>query len=314
MSSFIAAGTAYATHGINTIPFYLFYSIFGMHRMFDLIWAAGDMKARGFLIGGIAGRTTLSGEGLQHADGHSHLFATAMPHLKAYDPAFGYEMAVIVRDGLHRMYELQEDIFYYITMMNEFYYMPPMPEGVEEGILKGMYKYKPATLENRQAKVTLLGSGTILNEVVKAQEILASQYQVAADVWSVTSFKELYTDAIETDRWNRLHPQESPRQAYVQDCLQGGNGVVVAASDYMKALPGMISPWVPGRLIALGTDGFGRSDSRPALRNYYEVDAKFVALGALQGLAQEGKIDQGRVQKAIEELGIDPDKPGPLDV
>lgn len=312
MSSFIAAGTAYATHGISMIPLYFFYSIFGMQRMFDLIWAAGDVKARGFLFGGIAGRTTLSGEGLQHADGHSHLFATAVPNLKAYDPAFGYELAVIVREGLRRMYELQEDVFYYITIMNEFYLMPPMPDGVKEGILKGMYRYKAGAQEDAKAKVNLLGSGAILNEVVKAQETLQTKYGVAADVWSVTSYKELYADAIETERWNRLHPQAEPRKAYVQDCFQGQDGVFVAASDYVKMLPYTISRWMPGRLISLGTDGFGRSDSRSALRDYFEVDWRFITLAALQGLAEEGKIDRAQVQKAIEDLDINPEKASPL--
>jgi len=312
MASFIAAGTAYATHAINMIPFYFFYSIFGMHRMFDLIWAAGDIKAKGFLFGGIAGRTTLSGEGLQHCDGHSHLFATAAPNLKAYDPAFGYELAVIVRDGLRRMYELQEDIYYYITLMNEFYLMPPMPEGVKEGILKGMYRYKAAASENAKARVNLLGSGTILNEAIKAQETLQTKYGVAADVWSVTSYKELYADAIETERWNRLHPQAEPRRPYVQDCFQGQDGVFVAASDYVKAIPCMISRWVPGRLISLGTDGFGRSDSRSALRDYFEVDWRFITLAALQGLAEQEKFDRAQVQKAIEDLEIDPEKVSPL--
>jgi len=314
MSSFLAAGTAYATHSINTVPFYFFYSIFGMQRMFDLIWAAGDVKARGFLVGGIAGRTTLAGEGLQHSDGHSHLFALAAPHLKAYDPAFGYELAVIVRDGLHRMYEKQEDICYYVTMMNEFYPMPPMPEGVRDGILRGMYKYKPASAKKTPLKVNLLGSGTILNEAVKAQEILESQYGVAADVWSVTSYKELYTDAIETERWNRLHPQEEQKRCYVQECFEGQDGVFVAASDYVKVLPSMIAKWVPGRLIPLGTDGFGRSDTRAALRNYFEVDWRFITLAALSGLADEGKIKRDKVQKAIKDLDVDPDKMSPLDV
>ncbi len=311
MSSFIAAGTAYATHGINMIPLYFFYSIFGMQRMFDLIWAAGDVKARGFLFGGIAGRTTLSGEGLQHCDGHSHLFASVVPNLKAYDPAFGYELAVIVREGIRRMYELQEDVFYYITMMNEFYLMPPMPDGVKEGILKGMYRYKAGAGENAKAKVNLLGSGTILNEVVKAQETLRTKYGVSADVWSVTSYKELYADAVETERWNRLHPQAEPRKAYVQDCFQGQDGVFVAASDYVKMLPYTISRWMPGRLISLGTDGFGRSDSRSALRDYFEVDWRFLTLAALQGLAEEGKTDRAQVQKAIEDMDIDPEKVSP---
>jgi len=314
MSSFIAAGTAYATHALNMIPFYFFYSIFGLHRTFDLIWSAGDVKARGFLVGGIAGRTTLAGEGLQHCDGHSHLLALAVPHLKAYDPAFGYELAVIVRDGIHRMYERQEDVYYYITMMNEFYPMPAMPEGVKEGIIRGMYRYKPATSKKTQLKVNLLGSGTILNEVVKAQELLASKYGVAADVWSVTSYKELYTDAMETERWNRLHPQEEPKRCYLQECFAGRDGVFVAASDYVKALPSMIAPWVPGRLIPLGTDGYGRSDTRAALREYFEVDARFIALAALSGLADEGRIKRDKLNRAIKEMELNPDKLSPLAV
>ena len=314
MSSFIAAGTAYATHALNMIPFYFFYSIFGMHRTFDLIWSAGDIKARGFLVGGIAGRTTLAGEGLQHCDGHSHLFALAAPHLKAYDPAYGYELAVIVRDGIHRMYERQEDVYYYITMMNEFYPMPAMPEGVKEGIIKGMYRYKPATSKKTQLRVNLLGSGTILNEVIKAQELLESRYGVAADVWSVTSYKELYTDAMETERWNRLHPQEEQKRSYLQECFQGHSGVFVAASDYVKVLPSMIAPWVPGRLIPLGTDGYGRSDTRAALREYFEVDARFIALAALSGLADQGKIKRDKVNRAIKEMDLHPDKLSPLAV
>jgi pyruvate dehydrogenase E1 component len=312
MASFIAAGTAYATHSINAVPFYFFYSIFGMHRMFDLIWSAGDIKARGFLVGGIAGRTTLAGEGLQHCDGHSHLFALAAPHLKAYDPAFGYELAVIVRDGIHRMYQKREDVFYYITMMNEFYPMPAMPEGVQEGILRGMYRYRAARGKKAQMKVNLLGSGAILNEAIKAQEILESQHGVAADVWSVTSYKELYTDAIETERWNRLHPDQEAKRPYVQECFGGRNGVFVAASDYVKALPALIARWIPGHLISLGTDGFGRSDTRAALREYFEVDRRFIVLAALTGLAEEGKIKRDRVQKAIKEMDLDPDKASPL--
>ena len=314
MCSFIAAGSAYATHSLNTIPFYFFYSIFGMHRMFDLIWAAGDIKAKGFLVGGIAGATTLAGEGLQHCDGHSHLLAVSVPHLKAYDPAFGYELAVIVRDGIDRMYNKREDIFYYITMMNEFYPMPPMPEGVKDGILRGMYRYRGGTAKKSQPKVNLLGSGTILNEAIKAREMLESKYAVAADVWSVTSYKELYTDAMETDRWNRLHPEQEQKRPYIRECLQGQDGVVVAASDYVKALPCMIARWVPGHLIPLGTDGFGRSDTRPALRDYFEVDARFITLAALSGLADQGRIKRDKVRKAIRDMDIDPDRISPLSV
>jgi pyruvate dehydrogenase E1 component len=312
MASFIAAGTAYATHDINIIPFYLFYSMFGCQRMYDLIWAAGDAMARGFLIGGISGKTTLAGEGLQHQDGHSHLFAYATPHLKAYDPAFAYDLAVIIREGIHRMYEKQENIFYYITIMNEFYTMPPMPEGAKEGILKGMYRYLICDNEHSAIHATLLGSGAILNEAIKAQQILQSKYNVTAEVWNVTSYKELYTDAVETDRWNMLHPEQTFRKCYIQQCFENKDTIFVAASDYLKALPCSIAEWLPGKLVALGTDGFGRSDTRGALRNYFEVDARFIALAALQALAQEGKIDAAVTQKAITDLDIDPDKVSPL--
>jgi pyruvate dehydrogenase E1 component len=314
MSSFIAAGTAYATHGISTIPFYLFYSIFGYQRMFDLIWAAGDAQARGFLIGGISGRTTLSGEGLQHQDGHSHHFAYAAPNLKAYDPAFAYEMAVIVRDGLYRMYEKQENLIYYITMMNELYPMPPMPEGVEDGILKGLYKCRASEIEHPKARVQLLGSGAILNEAIKAAEILETRYEVAADVWSVTSYKELYTDGLETDRWNMLHPGDKARKCYTQQCFSGVEGVFVAASDYLKGLPCSIAKWLPDRLVALGTDGYGRSDTREALRDYFEVDARHIALAALQALAAEAGLEKKVAEKAIMDLDIDPDKVDPVTV
>ena len=314
MSSFIAAGTAYAAYGINTIPFYLFYSIFGAHRMYDLIWAAGDAMARGFLIGGISGRTTLAGEGLQHQDGHSHHFAFAVPNLKAYDPAFAYELAVIVHDGLHRMYEKQENIFYYITMMNEFYKMPPMPQGCREGILKGLYKFKASDKKDARAKVNLLGSGAILNEAIKAQTILESKYNVSADVWSVTSYKELYTDAAEADRWNMLHPTEEPAIPYIQKCFKSAGNIFVAASDYLKTLPCSIAKWIPGKLIVLGTDGYGRSDTRADLRDYFEVDARFITLAALQALAADGIIEPDTVKKAIEELEIDPEKVAPTSV
>ena len=314
MASFIAAGTAYSTHGISTIPFFLFYSIFGFQRMFDLIWAACDARARGFLIGGIAGRTTLAGEGLQHQDGHSHHFALAVPSLKAYDPAFAYELAVIVRDGLHRMYDRGEDLIYYITMMNEFYPMPPMPGGVEEGILKGLYRFRECPVKQPKARANLLGSGAILNEAVKAAEILQSRYDVAADVWSVTSYKELYTDALETDRWNMLHPTDEPRQCYLRRCFAGDTGIFVAASDYLRALPCSVAKWLPGPLTALGTDGYGRSDSRDALRNYFEVDARHIALAALRLLAVENRIDRAVVGKAVDDLDIDPDKVDPMTI
>jgi len=314
MSSFIAAGTAYATHGVNTIPFFLFYSIFGYQRMFDLIWAAGDVQARGFLMGGISGRTTLAGEGLQHQDGHSHHFAYAVPNLKAYDPAFAYELAVIVRDGLHRMYEKQENWIYYITMMNELYPMPPMPEGVEDGILKGIYKYKAPVIEHPKARAHLLGSGTILNETIKAAEILESRYSVAADVWSVTSYKELYTDGLKTDRWNMLHPGDEPKKCYLQRCFSEDEGVFVAASDYLKSLPCSIAKWLPGRLVALGTDGYGRSDTREALRDYFEVDARHIAMATLQALVAEGSLEPKVTEKAVTDLDIDPEKVSPVTV
>lgn len=313
MASFIAAGTAYAAHRLNAIPFYFFYSIFGAQRMIDLIWAAGDIMAKGFLVGGISGRTTLAGEGLQHQDGHSHHFYFAVPNLKAYDPAFAYELAVIVRDGLNRMYKKQENIFYYITMMNEFYQMPPMPDGVEEGILRGMYRFKPAEKTDASARAILLGSGAILNEVIKAQEMLESKYGVAAEVWSVTSYKELYEDATRTSRWNMLHPGEYKR-SYIERCFENTDSVFVAATDYLKTLPCTISQWLPGRLIPLGTDGFGRSDGRRELREYFEVDARFITLAALHGLSLEGKIDPQVVQNAILELDIDPEKINPMTV
>ena len=279
--------------------------------MSDFIWAAGDAMAKGFLIGGISGRTTLAGEGLQHQDGHSHHTFFSVPNLKCYDPAFAYELAVIVRDGLYRMYEKQENIFYYITMMNEFYEMPPMPEDAADGILKGMYKYKPASLESSKAKVNLLGSGTILNESAKAQQILESQYKIATDLWSVTSYKELYMDGISTDRWNMLHPQEQ-NQCYVQQCFENEDAVFVAATDYLKTLACTIAKWLPGKLISLGTDGFGRSDSRNALRDYFEVDSRFIVLAALHALASEGKIERDVCTKAIEDMQIDPEKINPV--
>ena len=314
MSSFIAAGTAYATNSINMIPFYLFYSMFGCQRMFDLIWAAGDMMAKGFLIGGISGRTTLAGEGLQHQDGQSHHLYYSVPNLKAYDPAFAYELAVIIRDGLRRMYENNEKIFYYITMMNEFYDMPPMPEGAEEQILKGMYKYKKSSLNKKKVQVNLFGSGAILNEVIKAQNLLESEYNVSADVWSVTSYKELYMDGLEIERWNMLHPTDEQKLCYIQKCFENEGSVFVAATDYLKTLPCSIAKWLPGRLIPLGTDGYGRSDSRAALRDYFEIDSRFITLAALKALADEGKISSDVPKQAIVDMRIDPEKINPASV
>ena len=312
MSSFIAAGSAYATHGINTIPFFIFYSMFGFQRVNDLIWAAADTRCRGFMLGGTAGRTTLAGEGLQHQDGNSHVLALPIPTLQAYDPAFAYEIAVIIEDGIDRMYRKGESIFYYITVMNEPYAMPPMPGGSREGILKGMYRYKPAADSKSKLRAQLFGSGSILREVLKAQEILAEKYHVAADVWSVTSYKALYSDGIETERWNLLHPSDKPRVPYVTQCLADAPGVLVAATDYLKALPNLVSSWMPRRLASLGTDGFGRSESRESLRNFFEVDARFITLATLHELLREGKVQASLVQKAIKDLEIDVSKPDPF--
>jgi len=312
MSSFIAAGTSYSTHGVNTIPFFVYYSMFGFQRIGDLIWAASDMRARGFLMGGTSGRTTLAGEGLQHQDGHSHLIAYPFPTVKAYDPAFAYELAVIIQEGIKRMYVDQESLFYYITIMNELYPQPPMPRGVKEGIIKGIYKFKSAGSKKTKFTANLFGSGAILNKVIEAQQILQEKYQVTADIWSVTSYKELHYDAILADRWNMLHPDKKARSPYVSQALAGTSGVFVAASDYVKALPESISKWIPGRLISLGTDGFGRSDGRRHLRDFFEVDARYITLATLYGLHLEGKFKAADVKKAIKDLDIDPEKANPL--
>jgi pyruvate dehydrogenase E1 component len=312
VASFIAAGSAYATHGINTIPFFIYYSMFGFQRIADFIWAAADMRTRGFLLGGTAGRTTLAGEGLQHQDGNSHVLALPVPNLRAYDPAYAYEIAVILQDGIRRMYKEGENIFYYITVMNEPYAMPAMPAGAKEGILKGMYKFRAAAERKGKLRAQLFGSGAILNEVLHAQEILEQKFGVAADVWSVTSYKNLYTDGIEVERWNRLHPDETPRVPYVTQCLEGEQGVLVAASDYLKVLPSMISKWAPRRLATLGTDGFGRSETRECLRDFFEVDSRFIVVATLHELAQDGLVGEATVQNAIKELHISPDKPNPV--
>jgi pyruvate dehydrogenase E1 component len=312
MSSFIAAGTAYSTHGIPMIPFFIFYSMFGFQRIGDLIWAAGDMRCRGFLLGATAGRTTLAGEGLQHQDGNSHILASTLPNLVAYDPAFAYELAVILKDGIRRMCQDQESIFYYITVGNEPYTMPPMPEGCEDGILKGMYKFREAPNKKAKLKAQLFGSGAIMNEALKAQQILADDFDVAADVWSVTSYKELRRDALECDRWNMLNPGSKKKTPYITQCLEGQPGIVVAASDYLKALPDAMERWIPQRFVTLGTDGFGRSESRRALRDFFEVDARYIALATLHGLALEGKVKTETLEKAIKQLEIDPGKRSPL--
>ena len=309
-SSFIAAGTAHATHGINTIPFYIFYSMFGFQRVGDLIWAAGDMRAKGFFLGGTAGRTTLNGEGLQHQDGHSHVAALSIPNLKAYDPAYAYELAVIIRDGLERMYDKQEDLFYYLTVMNENYPMPAMPEGAREGILRGIYRLSRAPAAKGRPRAHLLGSGTILNEARAAQELLRG-YGVAADVWSVTSYKELYNDINAVERWNALHPG-ARRQSYLQQVFAGEQGVCVAASDYLKVLPRALASHLPGPLVALGTDGFGRSETRAALRDYFQVDARHITATALGALAEAGEVAPATAQRALADLEVDSEAPDTL--
>jgi pyruvate dehydrogenase E1 component len=293
------------------IPFYIFYSMFGFQRTGDFAWAFGDARGRGFLMGATAGRTTLTGEGLQHDDGHSHILASVLPNIRAYDPAFAYELALIVRDGIRRMYgEAQEDVFYYITLYNENWAMPAMPEGVEEGVLRGLYRFRAA--EGGSRRVQLLASGSILHQALKAQPMLAERYDVAADIWSVPSFQLLRNDALEVERWNRLHPDAEARVPYVVQQLGSTEGPIVAATDYLKALPHMVAPWVDRPFTALGTDGFGRSDTREALRVHFEVSPEQIAYAALHGLCLTGSAGREELQKAISELGIDPDRPDPL--
>ncbi len=315
VSSFIAAGTAYATHGINTIPFFIFYSMFGMQRIGDLVWAAGDMRARGFLVGGTAGRTSLPGEGLQHQDGQSHVLALPVPNLITYDPAFAFEMAVIFREGIKRMYEDKESIFYYMTVGNENYPMPPMPEGkgVKEGILKGMYRFKPsADTKKAKLKAHLLGSGAIMNECLKAQELLLEEFGVSADVWSVTSYGELRRDGLECERFGLLNPTKKKPKPFVTECFEGEEGVIVAAHDYLKVMPDSIRQWAPLTMMSLGTDGFGRSETREKLRDFFEVDARYIALATLYALAEDGKLKTAEVDKARKKLEIDPSKLNPM--
>jgi pyruvate dehydrogenase E1 component len=312
MSSFIAAGTAYSAHGVNTIPFFIYYSMFGFQRIGDLVWAAADTRTKGFLLGGTAGRTTLNGEGLQHQDGHSHVLASTVPSIMAYDPAYSYEIAVIIQDGIRRMYQEQEDIFYYLTLGNEPYHMPDMPPGSEEGILKGVYKLSEGPQMKGALKVQLFGSGSILNEVLRAQKLLADRFNISGDVWSVTSYKELRRDAQACERWNMLHPTQDQKKPFIVEALEKTEGPVIAASDYMKILPDMIRPWVPEELFTLGTDGFGRSDTRPELRRHFEVDAECIAIGVLHTLAKQGKVKREAVQNAIDSLGVDPEKADPV--
>jgi pyruvate dehydrogenase E1 component len=301
MASFTAAGTAYATYKVPTIPFYMYYSMFGFQRIGDMVWAFADSRGKGFLMGGTAGRTTMLGEGLQHQDGHSVVLASTVPTCITYDPAFVYELAVVIQDGIRRMYEKGEDCFYYIMMYNEDYTMPAMPEGSAEGILRGMYKLKPA---KNEATVQLFGSGPILNEVLRAQEILATKYDVHADVWSVTSYTELRRDALAVERWNRLHPAEKEKVPYLLTALGDAKGPIIATSDYMKSVPDLLSPWLPSRLTTLGTDGFGRSDNREHLRRHFEVNAESIVGATLSKLAREGKFKAKAAQKAMEELGL----------
>jgi len=313
MSSWIAAATSYSNSNTPVIPFYIYYSMFGLQRVGDLVWAAGDMRARGFLLGGTAGRTTLNGEGLQHEDGHSHVLAATIPNCVSYDPTFSYEVAVIVHDGLRRMYEKQEDIFFYITLMNENYEHPAMPEGAEAGILKGMYLFREGPPTDEKAlRVQLLGSGTILREVIAAADLLAADFGVAADIWSVPSFTELRREGLDAERWNLLHPTEKPRMSYVEACLADRRGPVVAATDYMKAFADQIRPFVPGRYRVLGTDGFGRSDYRKKLRSFFEVDRHFVTVAALKSLSDQGAVPASIVAEALGRYGIHPEKPNPI--
>jgi len=294
---------------VPMIPFFTYYSMFGFQRVGDLIWAFADSRGKGFLMGGTAGRTTLSGEGLQHQDGHSLVLASAIPTCHSYDPAYAYEIAVIVQDGIRRMYQQMEDRFYYLTICNENYAQPPMPDGANEGILRGIYRFKPA---DGTAQVHLFGSGPILNEALRAQKILAETYKVPADVWSVTSYNELRRDALEVERWNRLHPAKPERKPYLTEALNGAEGPIVASTDYMKVVADQIAPWLPGRLVSLGTDGFGRSENRAYLRKHFENGAEAIAAAALARLARDGKFDKARAQSAIVELGLNPESPDPV--
>jgi pyruvate dehydrogenase E1 component len=308
--SWIAAATSYTNHGVPMVPFYIYYSMFGFQRVGDFIWAAGDMRARGFLLGATAGRTTLAGEGLQHQDGHSQLVATTVPNCRAYDPAYAYELAVIIQDGLQRMYERDEGVFYYISVMNENYAQPALPPGTETGIVRGGYRLRSGG--KGKVRSTLLGSGTILREVIAAAELLESRFKIPVDVYSITSFSELRREALDCERWNLLHPGDKPRVPYVQELLATQSAPVVAATDYMRMVPDQIRQWVPGAYATLGTDGFGRSDARAPLRRHFEVDRHFIALAALKSLADENLVDRGTVIKAVQELGIDPSKPNPF--
>ena len=310
MASFTAAGTSYTTHGQFTIPFYIFYSMFGFQRTMDQIWAFGDARGRGFLMGATAGRTTLNGEGLQHEDGHSHLLASAVPNCVAYDPAFAFELATIVQDGLRRMYEKDENVFYYISLFNQDYPMPPRVAGAEEGILKGLYRYR-ASESKSKTKAQLFGSGPIMLQALRAQTMLAEKWDVAADVWSMTSASQLRNEALSVERWNRLHPTATPRVPYVAQVLKGAEGPVVVTSDWMKSVNDMPARWIPNRFVALGTDGYGRSDTRDALRRHFEIDAEHMVVATLHALMLDGKVKGEVVEQAIREYGLQPDHVDP---
>ena len=318
ISSWIAAGTAYSNHDLPMIPFYIFYSMFGFQRVGDLAWAAGDSRTRGFLLGATSGRTTLNGEGLQHEDGSSQVAASFIPNCRSYDPTYSYEVAVIIQDGLRRMLAEQEDVYYYITLMNENYLHPAMPADARDGILRGMYLLRPSTSSGQAKKKTpcvqLFGSGAILREVLAGADLLANEWGVSSDVWSVTSFNALARDGVAARRWNLLHPEEKPRLSYVEECLQDRQGPGIASTDYIRTFAEQIRPYVGRRYVALGTDGYGRSDFRRKLRAFFEVDRHFVALAALHALAEEGTLPASTVQKALKKYEIDPNKPNPIDV
>jgi len=310
MASFTASGTSYVNYGVEMIPFFIYYSMFGFQRVGDLIWAFGDARGKGFLCGGTAGRTTLSGEGLQHQDGHSLLLASTVPNCAAYDPAFSYEIAIIVQDGIRRMYQELEDRFYYLTLYNENYPMPAMPANLNpEEVLKGIYRYKAA--EKGRAVVQLFGSGPILNEALRAQQILVEKYEIAADVWSVTSYNELRREALSAERWSRLHPDQPERVPYIVEALKGARGPIIAASDYMKVVPDQVAPWLTGRLETLGTDGFGRSDNREYLRRHFEINAESIVTAALSRLSRDGKFDAAKAKAAFADLGVETEKIDP---
>ena len=313
LADWIAAATSYSTHGVQMLPVYICYSMFGMQRTMDLVWAAADQRARGFLVGGTAGRTTLNGEGLQHEDGHSHLLSATIPNCISYDPTFAYEVAVIVQDGVRRMLAEQEDVFYYLTVMNENYEHPEMPSGSEAGILKGMYQFRKAAASNAP-RVQLLGSGAIFREAIAAAELLRQDWGVEADLWSCPSFTELARDGQDCARWNLLHPDDKPRVAHVAGCLADTRGPVIAATDYVRLFAEQIRPYVPRAYTVLGTDGFGRSDTRAKLRHFFEVDRHWITLAALRALADEGQIDAKRVAEAIAKYALDPNKTNPLKV